>query len=65
MRVALDTNVLAYAEGTDGAERRDAALALIRRLRQEAAVAPAQVLGELFNGLARKGGKSCSPGARR
>lgn len=58
MRVALDTNVLAYAEGINGAERRDAALALIRRLPQEAAVIPAQVLGELFNVLVRKGGKA-------
>ena len=57
MRIALDTNVLAYAEGIDGAERRDAALALIRRLPQEAAVVPVQVLGELFNVLVRKGGK--------
>ena len=60
MRVALDTNVLAYAEGINGAARRDAALALIRRLPQEAAVVPAQVLGELFNVLVRKGGKSRS-----
>jgi predicted nucleic acid-binding protein len=58
VRVALDTNVLAYAEGINGAERRDAALTLIRRLPQEAAVVPAQVLGELFNVLVRKGGKS-------
>ncbi len=58
MRVALDTNVLAYAEGINGAERRDAALAIIRRLPQEAAVVPAQALGELFNVLVRKGGRS-------
>jgi predicted nucleic acid-binding protein len=60
VRVALDTNVLAYAEGIDGAERRDAAIALIRRLPQEATVVPAQVLGELFNVLVRKAGKSRS-----
>jgi predicted nucleic acid-binding protein len=60
VRVALDTNVLAYAEGINGAERRDAALALIRRLPQEATVVPVQVLGELFNVLVRKGGKSRS-----
>jgi predicted nucleic acid-binding protein len=60
MRVALDTNVLAYAEGMNGVERRGAALALIRRLPQEAVVVPAQVLGELFNVLVRKGGKSRS-----
>ncbi len=58
MRIALDTNVLAYAEGINGVERRDAALALIRRVPQEAVVVPVQVLGELFNVLVRKGGKS-------
>ncbi len=60
MRIAFDTNVLAYAEGINGLERRDAALALIRRVPQEAAVVPVQVLGELFNVLVRKGGKSRS-----
>ncbi len=58
MRIAFDTNVLAYAEGINGVERRDAAVSLIRRLPQEAAVLPVQVLGELFNVLVRKGGKS-------
>lgn len=60
MRIALDTNVLAYAEGINGVERRDAAVSLIRRLPREAAVLPVQVLGELFNVLVRKGGKSRS-----
>jgi len=60
VRIALDTNVLADAEGINGAERHDAALALVRRLPQEAAVVPVQVLGELFNVLVRKGGKSRS-----
>ena len=60
MRIAFDTNVLAYAEGINGAERRDAALNLIRGLPQEMAVVPVQVLGELFNLLVRKGGKSRS-----
>jgi len=60
LKIALDTNVLAYAEGINGAERRSAALALIRRLPQDAAIVPVQVLGELFNVLVRKGGKSRS-----
>jgi predicted nucleic acid-binding protein len=60
VRIALDTNVLAYAEGINGVERRDAALALIRRVPQEAVIVPVQVLGELFNVLVRKGGKSRS-----
>ena len=58
MRVALDTNVLAYAEGVNGSERRDAALTLVRRLPQAGAVIPVQVLGELFNVLVRKARKS-------
>jgi predicted nucleic acid-binding protein len=58
VRIAFDTNVLAYAEGINGADRRDAALNLIHRLPQAAAVVPVQVLGELFNVLVRKGGKS-------
>ncbi|MGD9538740.1 MAG: PIN domain-containing protein [Alphaproteobacteria bacterium] len=57
MRVALDTNVLAYAEGVNGPERRSAALELVRRLPQEATVIPVQVLGELFNVLVRKAGR--------
>jgi predicted nucleic acid-binding protein len=60
VRVAFDTNVLAYAEGINGAGRRDVALNLIRKLPQEAALIPVQVLGELFNVLVRKGGKSRS-----
>jgi predicted nucleic acid-binding protein len=54
MRIALDTNVLAYAEGADGAPMRDKALKLIQRLPPEAVVLPAQTLGELFNVLVRK-----------
>jgi predicted nucleic acid-binding protein len=38
VKVALDTNVLAYAEGIDGTEQRDAAIAIIRRLPQDAAI---------------------------
>jgi predicted nucleic acid-binding protein len=58
VRVALDTNILAYAEGVDSAERRGAALAIVRDLPQESVVIPVQVLGELFNVLVRKAGKS-------
>jgi predicted nucleic acid-binding protein len=48
MRIALDTNVLAYAEGANGAIMRDKALKLIQRLPPGAIVLPAQTLGELF-----------------
>ncbi|MCC6736683.1 MAG: PIN domain-containing protein [Bauldia sp.] len=58
MKVALDTNILAYAEGMNGVEKRDIALELVRRLPQQATVIPVQVLGELFNVLTRKGGRS-------
>lgn len=58
MKVALDTNILAYAEGVNDAERRDVVLDLMRALPQEAAVIPVQVLGELFNILTRRAGKS-------
>ena len=54
MRIALDTNVLAYAEGANGAVMRDKALELIQRLPPGAIVLPVQTLGELFNVLARK-----------
>ena len=54
MKVALDTNVLAYAEGTNGAAMRDKTLELIQRLPVGAVVLPVQTLGELFNVLVRK-----------
>ncbi len=54
MRIALDTNVLAYAEGVNGAAMRDKALKLIQQLPPQDIVLPAQTLGELFNVLVRK-----------
>ena len=53
MKIALDTDVLAYAEGANGALMRDKALKLIQRLPPEAVVLPVQTLGELFNVLVR------------
>ncbi|MFZ5674998.1 MAG: PIN domain-containing protein [Pseudomonadota bacterium] len=58
MRVALDTNILAYAENVNGVGKRDIALELLRQLPQEAVAIPVQVLGELFNVLVRKAGRS-------
>ena len=58
MKVALDTNILAYAEGVNGAGKRDIVLELLRDIQQEAAFIPVQVLGELFNVLVRKAGRS-------
>lgn len=54
MKVALDTNVLAYAEGTNGTAMRDKALDLIGRLPPGSVILPVQTLGELFNVLVRK-----------
>jgi len=58
VKVAFDTNVLAYAEGVDTDAQRDAAHALLKRLPEDARVVPVQVLGELFNVLVRKGRRS-------
>jgi predicted nucleic acid-binding protein len=54
MQVALDTNILAYAEGVNGAARKRAARRLLERLPPEATLLPVQTLGELFHVLVRK-----------
>lgn len=58
MRVALDTNLLVYAEGINDAARRDAVLALLGQLPSGSVVLPVQVLSELFVVLTRKAGRS-------
>lgn len=63
MRVALDTNILAYAEGIGEAARRDASLNLLTRLPSASVVLPAQTLGELFRVLTGKA--KCPPDAAR
>lgn len=63
MRVALDTNILAYAEGVNGADMRRTALALVQRLPETAVLLPVQALGELFHLLVRKAGRT--PGKAR
>lgn len=60
MRIALDTNILACAEGIDDDVRREAAIALVARVPQLTVFLPAQVLGELFTVLMRKGGRSAT-----
>ena len=54
MKIALDTNILAYAEGTNGAKMKRTALALIENLPAASVVLPVQTLGELFNVLVKK-----------
>jgi len=58
MRVALDTNILAYAEGVNDPERQAAAIAALRSLSGTEILVPVQALGELFNVLVRKGRRS-------
>jgi predicted nucleic acid-binding protein len=58
VRVALDTNILAYAEGVNGAPMKKAALELVQRLPDGSAILPVQALGELFNLLVRRAGRS-------
>jgi len=58
MRVALDSNLLVYAEGVNGAERRKAALELLEKLPSDETLVPMQALGELFAVLVRKAGRT-------
>jgi predicted nucleic acid-binding protein len=60
VRVALDTNILAYAEGVNGADMKRTALDLIEKLPENAVLLPVQTLGELFSLLVRKAGRAPS-----
>lgn len=55
MRVAFDTNILVYAGGMNGQEKRDIARGFIDRLQDHDIFLPIQALGELFQVLVRKG----------
>ncbi|MFZ4539917.1 PIN domain-containing protein [Propionivibrio sp.] len=54
MRVALDTNILAYAEGLGDKLRCSMALQLVEQLHSAEVVLPAQTLGELSRVLTGK-----------
>lgn len=58
MRIAIDTNILVYAEGFGDEPRCRRAKELIASLNPSDVVLPAQVLGELFNVLTRKAVRS-------
>lgn len=58
MDIALDTNVLAYAEGVGDARRQALALEMIERLPAARVRLPAQVLGELVRVLYGKAGRT-------
>ncbi|MHB8618493.1 MAG: PIN domain-containing protein [Chloroflexota bacterium] len=57
MNVALDTNVLAYAEAVNGQEKHEAARELLRGLPRDSVRLPVQALGELFRILVKKAGR--------
>jgi predicted nucleic acid-binding protein len=66
LRVALDTNVIAYLEGVNGSVRREQAVAIISNV--EAAntlIVPVQALAELYQVLQHKAGLSRVEAARR
>lgn len=54
MRIALDTNILAYVEGINGTPRKKAALEIVEKLPISDVFLPVQALGELFHILVRK-----------
>jgi predicted nucleic acid-binding protein len=54
VNIAIDTNILAYAEETNGPAKKAAALDLLERLPPETTMIPVQVLGELFRVLVGK-----------
>ena len=58
MKVALDTHILAYAEGVNGEDMKRTALELLEKLPESAVLLPVQTLGELFNVLVRKAGRA-------
>ena len=58
MRLTLDTNILAYAEGVNGVPMKKLAFQLVQGLPQEETFLPVQVLGELLNLLVRKAGRT-------
>jgi predicted nucleic acid-binding protein len=58
MRLALDTNVLVYAEGVNGPARKKTALDIVDRLSGNDTFLPVQALGELFHVLVRKANRS-------
>jgi predicted nucleic acid-binding protein len=58
VNVAIDTNVLAYAEGVNGTASRDAALRVLEQLPPESTFVPVQALGELFNVLVKRAKRS-------
>jgi predicted nucleic acid-binding protein len=58
LRIGVDTNLLVYAELSGEDDRSPLAADILYRLSLGAGVVTPQVLGELFNVLTRKGGRT-------
>lgn len=58
MKIGLDTNIIAYAEGVNDDHMKTLATRLLRGVPRQNLLLPVQVLGELYNVLIRKGGRS-------
>jgi predicted nucleic acid-binding protein len=58
VKVALDTNVLVYAERVNGEARAIVVHGLLAAMSADAVVLPVQALAELFTVLTRKAGRS-------
>lgn len=58
VRIALDTNIMAYAEGVGDAKRCKAARGLVAHLPGHLVVVPVQTLGELHRVLVGKTGRA-------
>ena len=56
MRLALDSNILVYAEGVNGEKKKRMAVDILQKLDPAELVIPVQALGELFHVLVRKAG---------
>ena len=61
MRIALDTNILAYAEGVGDKARCKMARMLLEQLPVESILLPAQTLGELYRVLTGKARRKAVP----
>ena len=60
MRVALDTNILAYAEGLGDERRVNLTRRILAEIPQERIVLPAQTLGELYRVLVGKANRKAA-----
>lgn len=65
VRVALDSNILIYAEGTDDLSKRDVVVPLIERIGRANLLLPMQAAGETLRWLIRKGKLDPSAAVRK